>query len=425
MGGAGDVVMRVEGASKKFCRSLTRSMTYGVLDIARDTFSLSTHPDRLRPEEFWAVDDITFELHEGESLGLVGPNGAGKSTLFKMLSSIIRPDRGRIRHRGRLGALIEVGAGFHVQLTGRENIFVNGAILGMSRAEVSRKLDDIIAFADIGDFLDTPVKFYSSGMLVRLGMAVAVHTEPQILLIDEVLAVGDINFQAKCFNRVGEMRRSGISIIFVSHNLTQTRTFTDNVLVMDHGRHVAYGPTSTALSIYVDMMKQKKEIAAAGLDRKPAGSGEVRFSSVRFCDESGRPISRSRSTEPVTVKIGFDSIIDVAGVVLELSVYGGQSDQFLRANNVDFGQPLALSRGSGELIIRLQCLPSNGGTLVMNAALWNRDRTQLFDWLQGNEIEIDGNGLSPGAVWVACDFSCEQDQAAERPSEPTAGNVRR
>ena len=189
-----DVLVKVEGVSKKFCRNLKRSLWYGVKDISSELFG-STKNSQLRPKEFWAVDDVSFELKRGECLGLIGHNGAGKSTLLKMLNGLIKPDKGKITMKGRIGALIELGAGFNPILTGRENIYNNGAVLGFSKKEIDAKFDAIIEFAEIDDFIDTPVQNYSSGMKVRLGFAVAAQMEPDVLIIDEVLAVGDVGFR--------------------------------------------------------------------------------------------------------------------------------------------------------------------------------------------------------------------------------------
>ena len=198
-----DVLICVEGVSKKFCRDLKRSLWYGVKDAVSDVFGREGSTD-LRRDEFLAVNDVSFEVRRGECLGLVGRNGAGKTTLLKMLNGLIKPDHGRIEMRGRVGALIALGAGFNPILTGRENIYVNGSVLGLSRKEIDRKLEDIINFAEIGDFIDLPVQSYSSGMQVRLGFAVATAMEPDILLLDEVLAVGDDAFRSKCFDRKSE-----------------------------------------------------------------------------------------------------------------------------------------------------------------------------------------------------------------------------
>src|SRR6267142_1545164 len=187
-------------------------------------------------EEFWALRDVTFSLERGEILGLVGMNGAGKSTLLKILSKVTVPTRGSFVARGRLGALIEIGAGFHPELTGRENIFLNGSIMGMSRREIQSKFDMIVAFAEIEQFIDTPVKFYSSGMQMRLGFSVAAHTDPDILLIDEILAVGDASFQAKCLNKLSELKQQEKTVILVTHNLSNIREHAKTVVWIDHGQ---------------------------------------------------------------------------------------------------------------------------------------------------------------------------------------------
>ena len=230
-----DTVISVEHVSKKYCKSLKKSMYYGAMDIGRNMLGLSSKSEILRKDEFWALNDISFEVKKGETLGIIGPNGSGKTTMLKLLNGIFWPDKGKITVRGRVGALIELGAGFHPLLTGRENIYINAAILGMTKNEVDKKFDDIIEFSDIGDFIDTPVKFYSSGMFVRLGFAVAAHSEPNILLVDEVLAVGDVGFQAKCFDKIGDLKNQGTAIIYVTHNMHQLSTFTQRAILFDYG----------------------------------------------------------------------------------------------------------------------------------------------------------------------------------------------
>lgn len=234
-----NILIRVESVSKKFCRSLKRSLWYGLQDIGLELFGKNKMPG-LRTDEFWAVNDVNFELRRGECLGLIGHNGAGKSTLLKMLNGLIKPDKGRITMRGRVGALIELGTGFNPVLTGRENIYNNGTVLGFSKRDIDRKFDAIVDFAEIGDFLDTPVQNYSSGMKVRLGFAVASQMEPDILLIDEVLAVGDVSFVLKCFNRM-DVLLSNTSIILVSHNIPQVARMCTGLLLMDHGRTLYNG----------------------------------------------------------------------------------------------------------------------------------------------------------------------------------------
>ncbi|UCC94470.1 MAG: ABC transporter ATP-binding protein [Candidatus Omnitrophota bacterium] len=246
---ASGAVINVNNTSKKFCRLLRRSMQYGIQDIALNTLGLSSQSQKLRKGEFWAVDNVSFELKKGETLGIIGPNGAGKTTILKMLNGIFMPDKGTIEINGKVGALIEIGAGFHPMLTGRENIYVNGAILGMSKREIDKKFDSIVDFAEIGDFLDTPVKFYSSGMYVRLGFAIAIHCDPDILLVDEVLAVGDIDFQNKCLNKISEIKERTSNVI-ISHNLNTIRLVCDRCLFLLKGEQIKIGDVSQVLNLY-------------------------------------------------------------------------------------------------------------------------------------------------------------------------------
>ncbi|EAZ90589.1 ABC transporter ATP-binding protein [Crocosphaera chwakensis] len=236
---ADEVLVKVDHVSKKFCRDLKRSLWYGVQDIMSEV-TAQKYEHELREDEFWSVNDISFELRRGECLGLIGPNGAGKSTLLKILNGLIKPDKGRIELRGRIGALIELSAGFNAILTGRENIYSRGAVLGFTKEEIDKKLDAIIDFSELEDFIDTPVVNYSSGMKVRLGFAVAAQMEPDVLLLDEVLAVGDVGFRAKCFNSIYKMMENA-AVILVSHSMPQINRVCSDILVMNHGQPVFQG----------------------------------------------------------------------------------------------------------------------------------------------------------------------------------------
>lgn len=227
-------VLEVCSVSKRFARRLQTSLRYGVVDALRDMTGLPSRQG-LGHEEFWALDDVSFTVRRGESIGLLGANGAGKSTLLKIIAGLIKPDRGQVTVRGRVGALIELGAGMHPLLSGRENIRVNAAVLGLTQRELAAKLDEIIAFADLGEFIDAPVQSYSSGMRVRLGFAVAAHLEPDLLLVDEVLAVGDVSFRMKCFQRIEKLISAGTSLILVSHSVIDIARVCSRVLVLKHG----------------------------------------------------------------------------------------------------------------------------------------------------------------------------------------------
>lgn len=250
-----DIAIKVEGVSKKYCRDLKHTMLYGIQDIARNAVGLTSGSEKLRNGEFWALSDVSFEIKKGETLGIIGANGSGKTTLLKLLNGIFMPDKGRIEISGKAGALIEVGAGFHPMLTGRENIYVNGAILGMSKKEIDKKFDEIIDFADIGDFIDSPVKHYSSGMYVRLGFAVAVHSEPDILLIDEVLAVGDMNFRMKCIEEIKEFQKHGKTIIYVSHEMSTVKKICRSCIWLKGSKIEKLGDSNEVVDLCSDYMR--------------------------------------------------------------------------------------------------------------------------------------------------------------------------
>ncbi len=295
---ANETVVRVDGLWKKYCKSLKRSAFYTLADAARGAFGLPSHADRLRKEEFWALRDINFALKRGECLGLIGPNGAGKTTLLKVLGGMIEPDRGRAEVRGRVGTLIQLGAGFHMQLTGRENIYVNGAILGMSRREIRDKLGAIVEFADIGEFIESPVKFYSSGMLVRLGFAIAIHIEPELLLIDEVLAVGDVSFRARCFERMDELRRSSCAMVFVSHAMHMVGRICEKACFLHRGCAAYLGDTDEAISRYLSAQSEVRLAEAAG---KGVGMPYL-VEETAFQDEAGNQVTAVECGDTLRVK---------------------------------------------------------------------------------------------------------------------------
>jgi lipopolysaccharide transport system ATP-binding protein len=237
------------GVWKKFRRGEKfDSLRDLIPSMARLLFS--PKPPGLEDTEFWAVRDVSFQINPGDALGIIGPNGSGKSTALKLLSGILKPDKGDLKVNGRLSTLIELGAGFHPDLTGRENIYLNGTILGMRRSEIAQKFDEIVEFSELRDFLDTPVKRYSSGMYARLGFAVACHVNPEVLLVDEVLSVGDYHFQEKCFNKMREFVKRGATVIFVSHNLTAISTLCKSVLVLRYGVPMYHGDVSTGIQKY-------------------------------------------------------------------------------------------------------------------------------------------------------------------------------
>ena len=289
-----DLAIKMEHVYKKFRKGEVYNSLRDLLPALTGRMFRQQELDERDHREFWALQDLSFEVKAGECLGIVGRNGAGKSTTLKILSRIMKPTKGRMVVNGRLSALIEVSAGFHQDLTGRENIFLNGTILGMSRREIELKLDQIIAFSGIEEFIDTPVKRYSSGMFARLGFSVAAHVDPDVLIVDEVLSVGDSLFQQKCVARMKEVLRSGAAVLFVSHNLKLVADFCDRCLLLDRGRTVMYGRAEEVISKYL--------LDPANRYAQAANSNPVRISSVTIRDENG-PCIKFRSGQKAWIDV--------------------------------------------------------------------------------------------------------------------------
>jgi lipopolysaccharide transport system ATP-binding protein len=297
---------------------------------------------RSRPREgIWAVKDVSFELHKGEALGLVGRNGAGKSTLLKLLSRITLPSEGRLEIRGRTATLLEVGTGFHPELTGRENIYLNGAILGMRRAEVSSKFDEIVEFSGVERFLDTPVKRYSSGMFVRLGFAVAAHLDPDVLLVDEVLAVGDAEFQRKCLGKMRDVAGEGRAVIFVSHNMAAMQRLCTRALLFDRGRVVMDDRPERVVDAYLARTGARPSggvsVIPETADR--LGSGEARLRQVVLEDRNGDLLDEVPLGEPFRVRATFEVFEPISEALFDVSILTSDGVQLATAESIDFGRP--------------------------------------------------------------------------------------
>jgi lipopolysaccharide transport system ATP-binding protein len=258
-------------------------------------------------EEFWALRDVSLEMSPGEVMGLIGPNGAGKTTLLRLISGISRPTRGYIKAKGRIGALISVGAGFHPELTGRENIYLNGAIMGMSKAEIDRKFDSIVDFAEIEEFLDTPLKHYSSGMAVRLGFSVAAHLEPDILLVDEILSVGDVSFRRKSYERMTQLFKSGVTIVFVSHSMRAVERLCNRAILLNQGQIIYSGEAPDVVNYYLNEFVAVLQKTASG-DKIVNVLGPIRIGDFQLADNNNNPIDALRFGQDATIKIHFDVV---------------------------------------------------------------------------------------------------------------------
>jgi lipopolysaccharide transport system ATP-binding protein len=383
-----DVVLGVYDVSKKFSRNLKSLMKYGFYDIGRNVLGINVDSGKLRMDEFWAVKDISFELHRGETLGIIGPNGSGKSTMLKMLNGIYMPDKGTIEVRGKVGALIEVGAGFHPMLSGRENIYVNGAILGMSKKEIDEKFDEIVAFADIGDFLDSPIKSYSSGMHVRLGFAIAVHCEPDILLIDEVLAVGDGVFRNKCYKRLNEIKeKKNVAIVFVSHDLYTVEKFCDRGILIDNGKIKSKGEKEIVIRDYQYIITQsiQKGITDVISDSFYC-TKDVEITNVEYLDINGKQSTDFSFGATIRIRVGYktkqivyEPVIQIAlfnSNGIKISNFGTHLDQ-IKINSI---------QGEGSLECRFENIPLLPDKFFVNVSFYDKNHEILLDYWRGSTM---------------------------------------
>ncbi len=295
-------VVRFQNVSKKF--RFAKETPQSILEIFISAFSRKSQQEK-DEEDLWAVNDVSFDIYPGQAFGIVGRNGSGKSTILKLITRILRPTNGRIVVNGRMSALLELGAGFHQDLTGRENIFLNAALLGLTEEEIKAKFDDILAFSELDDFIDMPVKHYSSGMYMRLGFSVAIHVEPEILIVDEILAVGDQPFQTKCIDAILEMKRKGVTIIFVSHEIRLMRTICTHMLWVDKGKTQAIGTADEVALRYIEYsnMREGQQLLSAAFER--FGSGEIEITGVRFLDGDEQESNTFLTGEAMTIEMAY------------------------------------------------------------------------------------------------------------------------
>jgi lipopolysaccharide transport system ATP-binding protein len=383
-----NVVIRAEGLSKYYSLG-----TIGARTLREDTqrwwAKLRGRPDPCETlsshggpsnEDVWALRDVSFQVKQGEVLGIVGRNGAGKSTLLKILSRTTAPTDGRLLIRGRIGSLLEVGTGFHPELTGRENIYLSGAILGMKKAEIGRKIDEIIDFSGVERFVDTPVKRYSSGMYVRLGFAVAAHLEPEILVIDEVLAVGDADFQRKCLSKISQVSSEGRTVLFVSHNLVAVESLCTHGLLLSGGTKLFDGSIDDTLQQYYGIREELSRVSLSKrLDRQ--GNGQLRFENCFFSTDGVNQVSTLRCGEPAYFHLKYHAISDVSPLLLGFNVYDRDGYILLNFNNVDVNSFSKIFSGAGVLVCEIPAFPLRAGHYHGN--VFCGQGKNILDWVQG------------------------------------------
>lgn len=420
-----DVVIKVENVYKKFCRSLRRSAAYGTYDLFRNLLGLPVYNGRLRRGEFWALDNINFELKKGDSLGIIGLNGSGKSTLLRMITGIFPPDRGKISVKGRVGSLIAVGAGFHPHMTGRENIYLNGAILGMTKEEIDKKFSDIIDFAEIGDFIDAPVSTYSSGMYVRLGFAIAIHCETQVLLIDEILSVGDISFRNKSLRRMAEFREKANALIFVSHNIEQVRTLCNKVIVLEKGKVIYNGETNKGISVYEESTRTirtenlekeiEKTVQGKTVGTSIKGSDDIQILNTEIVNSNNQTVKKVDEQEPLIIKVDFKVQSKISGLYFSVSVHGDEPDKrnciWVMSNDNNKAVFDNIEPGSYSLNVVIEKHHLAPGVYYATAAIRNDFTTETYEKFKSNisfSINSSKGNFERGVVNVSEEWKLQK-----------------
>ncbi len=408
-----EAVIRVENLGKRFNVKASGNGAVGSKYVSgyrtlRDELSTSLRRIRERTQEetgsiFWALRGISFEVHRGQVLGIIGRNGAGKSTLLKILSRVTEPSEGMVEIHGRVGALLEVGTGFHPELTGRENVFLNGAILGMRRTETQRKFDEIVEFAEVTKFIDTPVKRYSSGMYLRLAFAVAAHLEPEILVVDEVLAVGDAEFQRKCIGKMSDVAQQGRTVLFVSHNMSAILRLTEEAIVLDHGSLVLRAPTPQAVDFYMSSGLGEKADRSWRAEEVPPSSQPFRPVALRVRDIQGRHVDSFRSTEPIHVEFEYHLDAPINGLRTGIYLQTNMGEFVFTSFDTDSPEQYrqyparAAGRYCSHCLIPANLLNEGGYVLGVNASSFGIKR--YFEEEGALNFSVDAAG-APGKQWT-------------------------
>jgi lipopolysaccharide transport system ATP-binding protein len=378
-----DVVIRAENLSKQFTIGARKAQHDTLRDQIAGSVTSLFRP-RSRPSQaankFWALKEVSLEIKRGEVVGIIGRNGAGKSTLLKILSRITEPTSGFADIHGRIASLLEVGTGFHAELSGRENIYLNGAILGMKKAEIRRKFDDIVDFAEVGPFIDTPVKRYSSGMYVRLAFAVAAHLQPDILLVDEVLAVGDTAFQRKCLGKMGEVARDGRTILFVSHNMAAVEGLCTAAHMLEQSRIVHSGSTTKVIAAYLSSFPMVSG-APLGERMDRRGDRKLMFTDIQFLSETGTPLAVIQSGQDVQFSVGYKATGGaIKNVEMSIDIFAQSGQCMIILNSEMVGVSFESAPDTGRFTCRVERFPLSPGEYYIT--LFGRVNGCISDWVQ-------------------------------------------
>lgn len=398
-----DSIICLEQVSKRF--KLATSRNQNIFNtLARRVKGESREADHL-----WAVKDVSFSVMRGESIGLIGHNGSGKSTLLKLITKILYPTTGTIQVNGRISPLLELGAGFHADLTGRENIYLNASVLGLSNPEVDERIDAIIAFSELEQFIDTPVKHYSSGMYMRLGFSVAVYCDPDVLLVDEILAVGDHAFQRKCLDRIAYLKQQGVTIMMVSHSLDTLLKLCDSIVWMDHGVMKEKGAPQPTIARYIDFMNVRiaEQGGTGNFIFNRHGTYEVEITKVKFLDAVGVEQTVFHTDQPLVIEMYYDAHQPICDPEFGIAIYRDDGMQITGPNNRIAGENLGTIEGQGAVMYRINRLSLLPGSYTVSVAIHDSTLPQAYDYhaqAYKFRIEADENSetlgvLSLSATW--------------------------
>ena len=401
-----NIAIRVENLGKQYRIGLTPMRYRTLRESLVESMSLNARSKRAAIKEeigtIWALRDVSFKVYKGQVLGIIGRNGAGKSTLLKILSRITEPTEGYAEIHGKVGSLLEVGTGFHPELSGRENIFLNGAILGMRREEIERKFDEIVAFSEVEKFIDTPVKRFSSGMYLRLAFAVAAHLEPQILVVDEVLAVGDAEFQRKCLGKMNDVAKEGRTVIFVSHNMSAILRLTEETILLDQGRIILRAPTPQAVDHYMASGFSQSGERTWEIDEIPTGAAPFRPIALRVSDHNQRRFDRVRSTDPIYIEVEYTLDAPIKGLRVGIYVQTTRGEFVLTSFDTDSNQQYERYsvRSEGHYISKCTLPPDflNEGQYVLGINASSYKVKRYFQDENALVFTVDGAG-APGKQW--------------------------
>jgi len=401
-----DLAVKVEQLGKQYRIGLSPTRYRTLRESLVESINLPARLKRRKNDEelgkIWALRNISFDVQKGKVLGVIGRNGAGKSTLLKILSRVTEPSEGFAEIRGQVGSLLEVGTGFHPELTGRENIFLNGAILGMNKTEIDAKFDQIVSFAEIEQFIDTPVKRYSSGMYLRLAFAVAAHLEPDILVVDEVLAVGDAEFQRRCLGKMSDVAKQGRTVLFVSHNMSAILRLTEEAILLDKGNLVLRAPTQEAVDYYMSTGYAQTGQRLWEADEIPENASPFRPIALRLCDQNGKIIDTIRSTEPITIKVEYQLHSPITGLRVGLYLMTTRGEYVFTSFDTD--QPEMYERfsvrpeGQFNSVCTLPANFLNEGRHVLGINASSFRVKRYFQDEQALTFTVDVSG-APGMQW--------------------------